>query len=111
MLVRSPPRLRQPSVTESVALPPDLGEQPHTNRILVSERLYNRAELIELRRQMLRYSRSIPPGPARNDHLQIAISLGRLFKDKDWFDAHTVEGMAARSPQLAGAPLGSMHVA
>jgi hypothetical protein len=49
------------------------------------------AELIELRRTMLRFSRSIPPGPGRNHHLQIAISLRRLFKNKAWFEAHTIE--------------------
>ena len=53
---------------------------------------YTKAELIELRRQMLRFSRSIPPGPERNKHLRIAISLGRLFKNKTWLDAHTIEG-------------------
>ena len=65
---------------------------PHTNRKPVSEDLYNKAELLELRRTMLRFSRSIPAGPQRNQHLQIAISLRRLFKDKAWLDAHTVEG-------------------
>jgi hypothetical protein len=75
----------------------------------VSERLYSKEELIELRRQMLRYSRSIPPGPERNQHLQIAISLGRLFKNKKWFDAHTVEAVAARPPQSAGVTSGRAH--
>jgi hypothetical protein len=50
------------------------------------------AELIELRRTMLRFSRSIPPGSERNRHLQIAISLRRLFRNKVWLAAHTVEG-------------------
>ena len=50
------------------------------------------AELIELRRQMLRFSRSIPPGHERNQHLEIAVSLRRLFKNEAWLDAHTVEG-------------------
>jgi hypothetical protein len=37
-----------------------------------------------LRRQMLRFSRSMPPGPERNERRQIASSLRRLFKSKVW---------------------------
>jgi hypothetical protein len=33
-----------------------------------------------------------PPGPQRNHHRQIALSLRSLFKNKAWLDAHTVEG-------------------
>jgi hypothetical protein len=66
---------------------PALNRQP-----MVDHTLYTMAELIELRRKMLRFSRSIPPGPERNKHLRIAISLGRLLKNKQWLDAHTVEG-------------------
>jgi hypothetical protein len=47
------------------------------------------AELIHLRRQMLQFSRSTPRGPERNQHLQVAKSLRRLFRDKVWLDAHT----------------------
>jgi hypothetical protein len=65
---------------------------PHANRKPVSEHRYSNAELLELRRQMLRFSRSVPAGPERNQHLQIAISLRRLFKNKAWLDVHTVEG-------------------
>ena len=65
---------------------------PHTNRKPVSEHLYSNAELVELRRQMLRYSRSVPARPERNQHLQVAVSLRRLFKNKAWLDGHTVEG-------------------
>jgi hypothetical protein len=64
---------------------------PSTNRQPVQESRYSIAELIELRRTMLRFARSIPPGPERNQHLQIAICLRRLFKDKAWFDAHVIE--------------------
>jgi hypothetical protein len=45
---------------------------------------YSAAELIQLRRQMLRSSRSIPPGPERNERRQIADSLRRLFKNRGW---------------------------
>jgi hypothetical protein len=50
---------------------------------------YTMAELIHLRRIILRFSRSVPRGPERNRHLQIAVSLGRLFRNKVWLDAHT----------------------
>jgi hypothetical protein len=65
---------------------------PQPNRLPIVEQRYSIVELAQLRRQMLRYSRSIPPGPERNQHLQIAISLRRLFKNKAWLDAHIVEG-------------------
>jgi hypothetical protein len=53
---------------------------------------YTIEQLLQLRRQMLRFARSLPPGPERNDRRQIADSLRRLFKNKTWLDAHTVEG-------------------
>lgn len=53
---------------------------------------YTVEQLLELRRQMLRFARSTPPGPERNRRRQIAASLRRLFKDKEWLDAHLVEG-------------------
>jgi hypothetical protein len=65
---------------------------PQTDQMANFEQRYRIVELAQLRRQMLRYSRSIPPGAERNQHLQIAISLRRLFKNKAWRDAHTVEG-------------------
>jgi hypothetical protein len=52
---------------------------------------YTVEQLLELRRQMLQFARSIPPGPARNERRQIADSLRRLFKNKEWLDAHVVE--------------------
>ncbi len=54
--------------------------------------LYSRAELVEHRRNILRYARSFPPGPERNQHRQIALSLRALFRNRKWLDAHTVEG-------------------
>jgi hypothetical protein len=54
------------------------------------ERLYSIAELIELRRAMLRFSCSIPSRSERNQHLQIAISLRRLCQNKFWLSAHTI---------------------
>jgi hypothetical protein len=53
--------------------------------------LYSKAELIEQRRNILRYARSFPPGPERNQHRQIARSLRTLFRNKKWLDAHTID--------------------
>jgi hypothetical protein len=53
---------------------------------------YGRAQLTQLRRQMLRYARSLPPGTERNERRQIAASLRNLFKNKTWFDANAVGG-------------------
>ncbi len=53
---------------------------------------YTHGQLVQLRRQMLRFARATPPGPQRNTRRQIARSLRNLFKDKRWLDAHTVEG-------------------
>jgi 23S rRNA G2069 N7-methylase RlmK/C1962 C5-methylase RlmI len=53
--------------------------------------LYTVKQLLQLRRQMLRFARSIAPGPARNERRQIADSLRRLFRNKEWRDAHLVE--------------------
>ena len=53
---------------------------------------YSFSQLLQLRRQMLRYARSLPLGsPERNDRRQIASSLRSLFRDKKWLGAHTVE--------------------
>jgi hypothetical protein len=65
---------------------------PNADRKPVTDPIYSTADLLALRRRMLQYSRSIPPGPERNQHLQIAVSLRRLFKNKEWLDAHTAEG-------------------
>ena len=50
------------------------------------------AELIEHRRNILRYARAFPPGSERNQHRQVALSLRALFKNKKWLDAHTLNG-------------------
>jgi hypothetical protein len=64
---------------------------PQANRKNPSQRLYTMPELIEMRRQVLRFARSLPPGPERNNRRQIAASLRSLFRNKDWLDTHTVE--------------------
>jgi hypothetical protein len=63
----------------------------------LAERLYSLDELTELRRTMLRYARSFPPGDERNQHLQIAVSLRRLFRNEKWLDAHTIKGPQSAS--------------
>jgi hypothetical protein len=61
------------------------------------ERLYSLDELTELRRTMLRYARSFPPGGERNQRLQIAVSLRRLFRNEKWLDAQTIKGPQSAS--------------
>jgi hypothetical protein len=55
--------------------------------------LYSKAELVEHRRNILRYARSFPPGPERNQHRQIALPLRALFKNRDWLEAHVSKDM------------------
>jgi hypothetical protein len=65
---------------------------PNAARTLAPDHpLYSKAELIEHRRNILRYARSFPPGPERNQHRQVALSLRTLFKNTRWMDAHTFE--------------------
>jgi hypothetical protein len=51
---------------------------------------YTIAEFTEIRRNILRYARSIPPGPDRNQHRQIAVSLRRLSRSAAWRDAYII---------------------
>jgi hypothetical protein len=60
------------------------------------QRRYTIEELIELRRNTLRYARSFPPGDERNRHRQIAALLRTLFQSDGWFEAHTVDGAPVR---------------
>jgi hypothetical protein len=52
------------------------------------ERLYNLDELLEMRRNVLRYARTFPPGHERNQHRHVAVSLRLLFKDEKWLRDH-----------------------
>jgi hypothetical protein len=65
----------------SVAREPALDQPP-----------YRRADLIEHRRNILRYARSFPRGTDRNRHRQVALLFRALINNKEWLDAHTVEG-------------------
>jgi hypothetical protein len=51
---------------------------------------YTMPQLIQLRRQMLRFARSLPPGPERNGRRQIAASLRSLVRNTKWLAA-TIE--------------------
>jgi hypothetical protein len=56
------------------------------------ERLYSIEELVELRRNTLRYARAFPPGNEHNQHRQVAVSLRTLFRGQRWLRTHTREG-------------------
>jgi hypothetical protein len=64
---------------------------PAVRRIRADAR-YPMAYFVELRRDMLRAARAVRPGPERKQRRQIAVSLRRLFRNKAWQDAHTLEG-------------------
>jgi hypothetical protein len=68
-----------------------LGDQTH----------YSISQLVQLRRQMLRFARSLLRGPERNERRQIAGSLHNLFRNKRWLDAHT-EGQHMLDTQNQG---------
>ncbi len=50
------------------------------------------AYFMEMRRNVLRYARTFPPGAERNQHRQIALSLRSLFRNKTWLESHTLDG-------------------
>jgi len=62
-------------------------------------------EFIQIRRDMLRYARSFPPGAERNQRRRIALSLRSLFKNKDWLDAHTWEGATLLTDRPSPSPV------
>ncbi len=54
---------------------------------------YSIPQLVQLRRQMLRFARSLPRALSeRNERRQIAASLRGLFRNKRWLGAHLVGG-------------------
>jgi hypothetical protein len=59
------------------------------------ERLYSIEELVELRRNTLRYARSVPAGDERNKHRRVAVSLRILFRGEKWLQAHTRKGLVS----------------
>jgi hypothetical protein len=64
----------------------------HFKELPLDQPLYLTADLIEHRRNILRYARSFPPGSERNNHRKVALLFRALFNNKDWLDTHTIEG-------------------
>ena len=96
MLLASPYRHRQPSVTESAArsrlirgvIMPSL-----QLKMAQDNPAYTISQLVELRRQMLRFARSLTRGSSeRIERRQIAASLGGLYRNKRRLDVHIGEG-------------------
>jgi hypothetical protein len=52
---------------------------------------YSLAELKLVRADIVQYARMFPPGPQRNHHRQIALSLRALFRNEAWLAAHVRE--------------------
>jgi hypothetical protein len=70
------------------------GIMPSVARISAPDHpLYSRAELVEHRRNILRYARTFPPGSERNQHRQIALSLRALFRNRQWLDSHVLDDL------------------
>jgi hypothetical protein len=63
-----------------------LGHHDITN----NERHYSKAELIYLRRTLLRAARALPVGPERNEKRQTASSLRALFRNQEWLDKYLI---------------------
>jgi hypothetical protein len=64
-------------------------------RLSARRRFYTPQELYDLRRSVVRFARSFPPGPERNQHRQIALSLRSLFRNSAWLLDHVAENRAA----------------
>ncbi len=64
-------------------------------RFTARRKFYTGPELYDMRRAMLRFARSFPPGPERNQHRQIALSLRALLKNSKWLLDHSVNRVAA----------------
>jgi hypothetical protein len=77
---------------------------PSVQRLPTLEPRRSIEEFIQLRREMLRYARSFPPGSERNERRQTALSLRGLFKNKAWLDTHTWEGAALLADQPSPSP-------
>jgi hypothetical protein len=54
--------------------------------------LYCLDDLIEKRRNVLRYARAFPPGAERDQHRQVAASLRVLFRNQYWLANNTNQG-------------------
>ncbi len=65
---------------------------PTANPAPETEPLYRIEDLKVLRRDSLLYAKSFPPGPERNQHRQIALSLRRLLRNQQRPDKHILRG-------------------
>jgi hypothetical protein len=73
--------------------------------LLDDQTRFTTSQLLQLRRQMLRYARPLPRGSSeRNQRRQTAASLRSLFANEEWLDAHTV--FLIREPHLKGGSCG-----
>lgn len=54
--------------------------------------LYCLDDLVDKRRNILRYARTFPPGTERNRHRQVAGALRVLFRNKNWLATNTNRG-------------------
>jgi hypothetical protein len=91
ILASSPAHPGHLPVTESFFALPSVGGNRHAVTSAQDKTTKSATasyKLIQLHRRMLRYARSLPPGPKRNERRQIASSLHSLFRNKRWLDAH-----------------------
>ena len=66
--------------------------------------VYAFANLVEKRRDVLRFARSLPAGQRRNQLRQTASSLRTLFKKNGWLDAHTSGEIIMSESQMPTLP-------
>ena len=70
------------------------------------KRLYSLDELVEMRRNTLRFARTFPPGNERDRHRQVATSLQVLFRDKKCCGLTRPEARLFRNPFRFGTNAG-----
>lgn len=70
---------------------------PASERLPDRAQFYTSEELHHLRRTVVRFARTFPPGSERNQHRQIALSLRALFRNSAWLVKHVVEDRVALS--------------
>jgi hypothetical protein len=63
--------------------------------------LYSLEELTQIRRILLRYARSLPPGSERNKRRWVELKLRALLKDQHWVEANTSRPAKARRRAIA----------
>ena len=71
---------------------------PYANLRPTFDRRYRIANLVEKRRDILRFARSLPRGPKRNQLRQTAASLRTLLRNKGWLDVHSRTADGGNAP-------------